>query len=100
MRFGADHSETLEVSLAAKDCISGHLYMSQSVVVKWRLCRNTLIVWDGFLRQNQSPRLKEITAHSSNILAPKFAKHNTTGFCCGVMSTAMCSEHQLTDLMT
>jgi hypothetical protein len=33
--------------------------------VKWLLCRNACIVWDGFLKQNQSPRLNEITAHSS-----------------------------------
>jgi hypothetical protein len=65
MRFAADYSETLEVFLMLTDGMSGHLYVSQSFV-KWRLCRNARFVWDGFLRQNhQSPRLDEITAHSS-----------------------------------
>jgi hypothetical protein len=32
MRFAADYSETLEVFLPPTDGISGHLYVSQSVV--------------------------------------------------------------------
>jgi hypothetical protein len=32
MRFAADYSETLEVFLPPTDGISGHLYISQSVV--------------------------------------------------------------------
>jgi hypothetical protein len=39
-------------------------FLSQ-LFVKWRMCRNACFVWDGFLRQNQSLRLNEITAHSS-----------------------------------
>jgi hypothetical protein len=39
-------------------------FISQ-LFVKWRLFRNARVVWDDFLRQNQSSRLNEITAHSS-----------------------------------
>jgi hypothetical protein len=46
MRFAADYSETLEVFLPPTDGISGHFYVSQSFV-KWRLCRNAHVVWDG-----------------------------------------------------
>jgi hypothetical protein len=54
MRFVADYSETLEVFSDA-DRWNKRPSLSFSVSC----------LWDGFLGQNQSPRLYEITAHSS-----------------------------------
>jgi hypothetical protein len=75
MRFAADYSETLEVFFCDADRWNKRPSLRSSVTaiftflsqlfVKWRLCRNTCFVWDGFLRRNQSARLNEMTAHSS-----------------------------------
>jgi hypothetical protein len=59
MRFAADHSETMSVFSLTDSKAAIFTFLSQ-LFVKWRLCRNSRIVWDGFLRQNQSPRLNEI----------------------------------------
>jgi hypothetical protein len=48
--------------LSPTDGISGHLCQ---LFLKWTLCRKARVGWDGFLRQNASLRLNEITAHSS-----------------------------------
>jgi hypothetical protein len=88
MRFAADYSETLEVFFCRQqDGISGHLYVSQSVVCEMATVqeRARCVGWQRL----------------SNALASMFTRHNTTGFfSCGVISRAMCAEHQLTDLMT
>jgi hypothetical protein len=66
MRFVADSSEILEVFfLTPTDGIRAIFMFLIQLFVKWQLCRNAHFVWEGFLRQNRSPRLNEITAHSS-----------------------------------
>jgi hypothetical protein len=65
MRLTAEYSETLEVFLCRQMEEADIFTFLSQLFVKWRLCRNARFVWDGFLRQNQTPRLNEITAHSS-----------------------------------
>jgi hypothetical protein len=80
--------------------ISGHLYVSQSVVCEMATlqqrarCVRWLFEtkWDISRKMDQQRR--------SNALVSTFTRHNTTGFfSCGFMSRTMCSEHQLTDVL-
>jgi hypothetical protein len=92
MRFTADHSENLEVFFA-----SNRLYKRPSLRFSVSCLRNGdcaitralcgMAFWDKISHPEA--------------LASSFTRHNTTGFfSCGVMSRAVYSEHQLTDLMT
>jgi hypothetical protein len=67
MRFAADYSETLEVFfLPPTDGISGHLYVSQSVVCEMATVQECArcVGWQ----------------RRSNALASTFTRHNTTGY--------------------
>jgi hypothetical protein len=62
MRFAADYSENLEVFFTPTNGISGHLYVSQSVVCEMATVQERALCV-GWLLETKS--VNEMTAHSS-----------------------------------
>jgi hypothetical protein len=102
MRFAADHNVNLDVFLSPIDGISGHLYVSQSVVYEMATVqeRTRCVGWLFEKKSVTQTQRNYRTQFNKQPPSDKAIRDWQRCFLETVMSRAMCSEHQLTDLMT